>query len=281
MSVSPLLTVSALLVAAGALTGCPAKPKPVIDPVGEVLPSPSALLARISTAAQSRRSLRALGRVTYFGEEGRVRLNVVEVVERPARFRIETISPLEQPIDTMTSDGERLWLLSKGVLREGPATPENIARLVPIPLRASELVDVLLGGVPISDRYKAVRVERSAKDAELLELTLEDDAHVQALITIDPAESKVLSAEVKEASGELRFSVVFSDFQALSAGGALPKTIEFKMPARKLDVSIKLKELEANVAIEPTLFVLVPPPGVRPEPLPSPPVPVDASGSGR
>lgn len=66
----------------------------------------------------------------------------------------------------MTSDGERLWLLSRGSAREGPATPENMARLVPIPLRASELVDVLLGGVPISDRYKPVRVERSAKDAE-------------------------------------------------------------------------------------------------------------------
>lgn len=281
MSVSPLFTASGLLLVALLGAGCPSKPKPVIDPVGEVLPSPAALLARISTAAQSRRSLRALGRVTYFGEEGRVRLNVVEVVERPARFRLETISPLEQPIDTMTTDGERLWLLSKGVLREGPATPENIARLVPIPLRASELVDVLLGGVPISDRYKPVRVQRSANDAALLELTLEDDAHVRALITVDPAEAKVLGAEVHEPGGELRFSVAFSDFEALSAGGALPKTIEFKMPSRKLDVSIKLKELEANVAIEPTLFVLVPPPGVRPEPLPSPPVAVDAAGPGR
>ena len=111
-------------------------------------------------------------------------------------------------------------------------------------------------------------------DDTLLKLTLEDDRQVRAEILVDPVQATIASAEVREADGSLRFSLVFSDFEALPSGGALPHTIAFKMPSRNVDVSIKLKEVEVNVAIEPTLFELHAPPGVRPEPLPSPPVPL-------
>ena len=38
-----------------------------------------------------------MGRVTDFGERGRVRLTAVLLAERPGKLRVETLSPLEQP----------------------------------------------------------------------------------------------------------------------------------------------------------------------------------------
>ncbi len=122
----------------GVLTAChPAAPVKRADLAP--LPAPEAALAELRAAGAKRQNLRALGRLTYFGEKGRVRLKAVLVADRPNRVRFETVSPLEQPLDVMTVDGSRLYLLSKEKLAIGPATPENVARLLPFPMHPEEL----------------------------------------------------------------------------------------------------------------------------------------------
>jgi outer membrane lipoprotein-sorting protein len=236
------------------------------------LPSPEKALQMVQAEGRARRSMRAEGRVTYFGDSGRVRLKTVLVVERPGRFRVETISPLEQPIDVMASDGERVWLLSNGKLSEGPATPENIARLLPVPLRADELVDTMLGGVPTSERFLPKDL-RWTEDHARWVLSMDGQSGETAELAIDPDKLRVESATLRRPDGEVRLVLRFDDFEALADKGSFPRKIVLEMPKPKAqEVTIKLQEVEVNVDIPPTVLRLEPPPGTVPERLDSPPV---------
>jgi outer membrane lipoprotein-sorting protein len=245
---------------------------PVKNPAdAKPLPAPSEALSMLDAANANRKSMRASGRVTYFGESGRVRLKVVQVVERPARFRFETISPLEQPIDVMTSDGSRLWLLSKGKLHEGPATPENIARLLPLPLRADEIVDILLGGVP-TGRFTPSALEAASEPEGRWLLRLDGQGDERGELVIDPERKVVERATLLRKDGAVRAKMTYDEFEPVAGGGLFATEIKIELPEQSLEVSIKLKEVEVNVEVSPTLFVIEAPPGVPIEALPSPPV---------
>lgn len=247
------------------------RPQPVKTADMRPLPEPASVLEAVRAKTGTRKNLRALGRVTYFGEKGRVRLKAVLLAQRPGAFRFETISPFEQPIDVMASDGQRLWLLSENRLREGPATPENIARLLPLAMKPSEVVDTLLGGVPTSERFTPESLEWS-EDGDRWLLSLSTDTEETSRLTIDPT-SKQVERMTLEDQGGVRVVVSFEDFRSAGPGkGELPEKIRIQMPRRDLDVRIKLKEAEVDVALAPGLFRISPPPGVEPEPLDSPPV---------
>lgn len=239
------------------------------------LPEPARALELAREAGRARRNLRALGRVTYFGAEGRVRLRAVLVAERPDRFRFETLSPLEQPIDVMTCNGSRLYLLSKEKLAIGPATPENIARLLPLPMHPEEVVDTLLGGAPTSARFEPTAIAWEEPDLRRWVLTLTGVAGDTARLFIDPVRKVVVAMQLLEPGGQVRLRVDFADFEdAGSEAGELPRTIAIAMPARDLEVDIKLREVDVNVPLDAGLFQIEPPPGVVPERLDSPPAAV-------
>lgn len=232
------------------------------SPVPAALPAPAKVLDMLRASGQRRRNMRALGRLTYFGEKGRVRVKAAMLVDRPGRFRLETISPFEQPLEVMASDGVRLWMLSKEVLSEGPATPENIARFLPIPMYPEELVDTLLGGVPTSDRFVPLRVDRDSGDDERWILTLQAATGQVGKVRIDPDRKRVLGVELLETGGAVRASVRFDDFQpAGQDAGEVPRALTVRAPGRDLEVDIKLKEVDVNVALDASLFRIDPPPG--------------------
>jgi outer membrane lipoprotein-sorting protein len=231
------------------------------------LPSAEAALEQLRSRGAERKNLRAMGRLTYFGEKGRIRLKAVLVAERPGSFRFETVSPLEQPIDVMASDGKRMWLLSKEKLSEGPATPENIARLMPLPLHPEEVVDTLLGGVPTGVRFRAKSIAW-AEDQEKWSLSISGPNGEDGRLTVDPVRKVVEKMELLEPGGNVRLSVTFEDFEAVSGSTAeIPRSLHIVMPARNHDVTIKLKEVDVNVELSPSLFTIAAPPGVIPEQL--------------
>ncbi len=247
-----------------------------VEPIDAApLPAASSFVELLERDAEARRSMRSLGRVTYFGERGRVRLNAVLLAERPGRLRVETLSPLEQPVDVMVTDGQRLSLLSGGRLREGPATPENLARLIPLSLWPEELVDVLLGGVPKNGRYEARSLARHPDREDHWLLVLVDARGETMELTLEPSTRITTEIRVKAKDGQLRFSVRYDLHEPIEGlPGELPRQIVFEMTDPELEVTIKLKELEVNVPIAPTLFELAAPPGVPVERLDSPPVPL-------
>lgn len=268
------------LALAVAVAAC--RPGPVAPPDTSPLPSAEVLAEELRQDAAARTSMRSLGRVTYFGEKGRVRLSAVLLAERPGKLRVETLSPLEQPVDVMVTDGQRLTLLSGGRLREGPATPENIARLIPISLWPEELVEVLLGGVPRSERYRPSALERHPDREGRWRLSLLAEGGQRVELAVEPASRRIEEVVSREAGGRVSFTVRYDEHEAIAGlPGELPRRIVIEMKEPELEVTIKLRELEVNVPMDAELFRLIPPPGVRPERLDSPPVALPPGASYR
>ena len=247
------------------------RPGPVKNPDMRPLPTAAEALAQLQAGDAPPRSMQAMGRVSYFGAQGRVRLRTVIVVERPGRFRLETLTPLEQPIDVMTCDGARIWLLSGGSLKEGLATPENIARIIPVPLRAEDLVDAMLGGVPTGERFQGSAIKWADDAHTRWHLELQSAGGERAHLVVLPELRRVESVSLIRGDGAERLRVEFERFDA-EVPGSLARRIVLAIPDRDTEVTIKLKDVELDARINPALFRIDPPDGVTPELLESPPV---------
>ncbi|MCB9646811.1 MAG: DUF4292 domain-containing protein [Deltaproteobacteria bacterium] len=262
MRSAPAGALLALVLAAGC------RPGPVRQPDTTPLPEPETVLTELRAKAGERASLRTMGRVTYFGDKGRVRLKAVLLARRPGAFRVETLSPLEQPVDVMASDGDRLWLLSQDRLRVGAASPENIARLLPLVMGPEAVVDTLLGGVPGPERVKAQSLERGEDDS--WRLTVINEYGERVVLKVNPVARRVEAMELLGEGDAVRVRVKFDDFEALPDGGELPKELDIRLLPDGAQVAIRLQSPEINVAMDDALFRIDAPAGVTPEPLDGP-----------
>ena len=189
--------------------------------------------------------------------------------ERPARLHLETLDFFGRPIAVLvTADGHfSLFDSAKGVFYRGPASPENIGRLLPVSMWPADVVSILLGspalqkgaatGLALEDELRAYR------------LTLSDGAVAQTL-WVGTHDLRLLRSDLGGKSG---YRVDYGDF---ADEGATPfaRAIKLTAPAQDVTVNVRLSEVELNPASDPGMYVLNPPPGANV-------IDLDAGGTGR
>ena len=84
------------------LVGCARVAPPASAP-----PSADAALSRMHATFACANALQASAKIDHFGEEGRVRGDLMLFAARPARLRMDVVSPFGVALATLTSDGER------------------------------------------------------------------------------------------------------------------------------------------------------------------------------
>jgi hypothetical protein len=139
----PLAALAAL---AAAAVGCVHVAPPASAP-----PTADDALARMHASLACGRAVQATAKIDHFGEQGRVRGDVMLFAAQPASVRLDVISPFGVALATLTSDGTRFALAD---LRDkrfyfGPASACNIARLTTVPVPGRVLVDLLRGEAPV------------------------------------------------------------------------------------------------------------------------------------
>jgi hypothetical protein len=141
---------SACLLAAFAAFASAGCARPVAAPASAP-PSADAALARMHATFACGNALQANGKLDHYGEMGRVRGDVMLFSARPARLRMDIVSPFGVTVATLTSDGDRFSLADLRDKRflEGPAAPCNIARLTAVPVPGYVLGDLLRGEAPV------------------------------------------------------------------------------------------------------------------------------------
>jgi len=122
-----------------------------IAPPASAPPNAEAALTRMRDTLACGRAIQASAKVDHFGERGRVRGEVLLLAARPARIRMDIVSPFGVALATMTSDGARFSLadLRERRMYVGPASACNIARLTAVPVPGHVLVDLLRGQAPV------------------------------------------------------------------------------------------------------------------------------------
>lgn len=239
-----------------ALCSC-VPPRPEI----EILPTESlkeALLEQLSQNTKSFRSLKGLAKMKITAGERTVSGSHALFVEKPASLRAETMSPFGfgLPVMLTATDGRDLMVFipSEGDYYRGGATPENLMRLFPVPLRVEDLVRFLLYDTP-GIAYESVDVSTDGTNSVL---TLFDSRGVKQVFRFDGARRLYeVSIYVQD---QLLFLLKYSSFEGVPP---FPTVASLEMPPQQVKASVVYSGITLNTEIPDEKFLIPLPEGIE------------------
>ncbi|WIG98152.1 DUF4292 domain-containing protein [Myxococcus sp. SDU36] len=185
-------------------------------------------------------------------------LSMFVAVTRPAMLHLETFDFFNRPLASLVSDGQRfgLYQADTNTWYQGPASPANVSRFLPVMLPGEELVPIMLGQVPLIppermtlalDREKGVYV-----------LTLHQGQATQVL-DVHTRHLRIMKSQVRGIPG---YDLGFDDF--LEQGGLLfPGRVSLEAKQAKTKLQVRYQQIKLNARPDLTLYELVPPEGAR------------------
>lgn len=128
-----------------ALGGCTRSPPP------SQFPSAQDALARMHATYACSRGIQGEAKLDYFGEQGRVRGNVLYMSMLPDSLRFDVFSPFGVTLSTLTADGRdfALYDLREKSFLSGPANTCNVMRFTQVPVPPFALAQLLRGEAPV------------------------------------------------------------------------------------------------------------------------------------
>jgi len=241
------------------LTGCPEKFR---QPDG-FSNDPAPLLASITRRAEAVKSLTGQLHLEVWQKDDRVRLRQLVAVRQPDRLRIDSLSPFDQPLSTLVSDGTTLSLYSLEEKRfwQGAATPAHLGRLVPVAMAPESLAALLRGTLPVIRHTAAVVVWDSENGWYQLDLQGENGRRQR--ISLEPEALRVVAA--REWVGDaLQYRARLGDYSDAS-DTAVPRRMRLEAPTDDLRIDVEVLDHRVNPELPDAAFTLDPPRGIRVE----------------
>jgi len=236
------------------LGGCPRRPLS-FGPRGEIT-DPEELLAALR--ARSTNLLRLQAEASFSGKSDRGSGSTRGLIAaaRPASLKLELDDFFGNPAAILTTNGTLLGIYTaqNGIYAEGPPSPENLARLFPIALPFSEVVDLLFGDPrPLSSVPARFFVDRELRSYALL---FEGAGGAQRI----DLDTETLAPVRVRVEGSDPYEARFRDPES-GSGLRLPTRVDIEAPTGR--VSVTYLSPEVNPALPPDLFVPVAPLGAK------------------
>jgi outer membrane lipoprotein-sorting protein len=223
--------------------------------------SPSALYDQVKKAHAVPETLTCDAKAFVQAPQNSGRYELHVSVRRPDSIRIEALTPVGDPAAVLVATGGRFSLLDlrSNVFYRGPATAQNIQRLLPVALRPEELVAVLTGGIPEPADAQPASSKRAAEGSSLT-FTRRD---AQEQVTLG-ADLRVLRVTRTSAAGKLVWDIRLEQHDDQS-GAQLPSLLRFEAPPAKTQVDLRLRNVATGKEPPRTAFELAVPNGTRVE----------------
>jgi outer membrane lipoprotein-sorting protein len=235
------------------LAGCPPRADVRTTPV----PDAMALLGEVEAIEARVAALQSQARVRVESGGKRGNLTAFVAVAAPASVHLEVLDFFGRPSAILVSDGQRfvLYQAETGIWLRGPATPENLARILPVALPPEELVAMLLGRAPrIADTRPELQIDA---EANAFRVILRSADRSQQL-WVDPGTRRVVRSQLSGPSG---YGLTFEDFTDIRQV-PFPRKLGFTGPA-----TVVLEYTDPRLGEGPpaSLFRAEPPTGARVE----------------
>ncbi len=200
------------------------------------------------------------------------------VASVPDRIRIVLSSISGQPMVSVASDGQWLYLIShsSGDYYKKPATASSMRRLLGIPLKTEDMVDILAGRVPIHSYDSAVLTDNSSQAYSTEGHTVstrnggEDsgqNGYVLVLkkkwgdilekIYLDEKKKNVHKVEMFDATGTLAYRVEFDGMRTINGCRVPSRLLVSNNDGSGFHLDVDRYWTDASVS--PSVFVLTPP----------------------
>jgi len=262
----------------GVLSGCPKRLE--FGPEGPI-EDPDKLFELTSQAQANVLTLQGDAKLRVASPQGSGTLSMYVAISRPGLLHLETFDFFNRPVAALVSDGQRfgLYQTEGHVFYQGPASPENVSRFLPVVLPSEELVAVMLGQVPfIPAERKTLELDRD-KGVYVLKLFR---GGVTQTLHVHTKLHRVVRSEVRGIPG---YDLSFDDLKEQGQNAVVfPKEVKLIAEAAETELRLRYSDVTLNGPPDLTLFELAPPEGARvvdvdargreiqPAPAPSPPV---------
>ena len=270
------------------LMGCTRSPPP------SQFPTADAALDRMHESYACSRGIQGEAKIDYFGDEGRVRGNVLYKSMLVDDLRFDVFSPFGVTISTLTSDGESfaLYDLQQKTFFSGPANTCNVTRFTRVPVPPHALAQMLRGEAPVlvhtpqqakivweSGRY-VVRIQSKHQATQEIHLEPRDQdwlkpwnqQHVRVLeVSVTQQGIDLYRAELADHE-PAHSSKGWEDPDGLGPGvppsgpacqAEVPRRMRLEVPDTDQDLILRVKEATHNPPILPGTFRQSPRAGVR------------------
>jgi outer membrane lipoprotein-sorting protein len=223
---------------------------PVPDKRWQEMPQAETLLAQIFENAGRYHSLDAVAGVSLTVKGKYYPSQQFLLLERPNRLRADILTGFGQLILQMASDGQDMAVFLNntvpGRYYYGSASYENITRFVRIPLKADDLLALLLYDPPlIAYQEKDVTLVDGRLKLVLSGGSSRQDLYFDRQLTLVDSDYYVQGKQV--------LRVTYDKF---SDQDKFPRRVKIKVPDEATRVTLKYSELKLNTQIEATQFKL-------------------------
>ncbi|MBN2695426.1 hypothetical protein JXR93_12260 [bacterium] len=187
--------------------------------------------------------------VDTFQKGERVRGVFMLMTERPYSFRLDTISPFEQPISTLIIKDKDInfYEFEKNRCYFGETTRENLNRFLPMELTLPQLIDLFSGIAPMIV-YENYQFEYDEKEA-LYKITL-INGEQKEIISYIAATFQIKKLALYNKNKKI-LNISFDEFNSKYA-----KKIFFEDFKNDIKIKLKIKSLESPESIESENFIL-------------------------
>jgi len=232
----------------------------------EVLTPPLDALWEKRTRADAPDTLQAIARIEVNAAGKRYPLKIALMLRRPALMRIESL-PVIGPPDfflSLNKESLKVFVPEKNEFYTGRPTKENLAFFFPLSLPPQDVVAIMMGTPPLTDK-KIVKLEKSLAGSHYrLELLAADDTRQTLLLDYD--DSRLRETQFLTPQGVILQRVTYSDYRPAGAV-ARPHHVTVYAPEKNTTVTIRYADLELGSGGDAASFDLPLPPGMAPIPL--------------
>jgi len=245
----------------GLVTGCCphrfSKPAAVID-------DPAVLLERLSARADQTTSFEYNTRVSHYGDAGVFKGSVDVLGAAEAKLRFEVLSPTDDTLAVLASDGKRFMSHQRGQTRceVGDACAANVSRFLPVVLSGADLVRLMTGSAPRMTFESSKLTWDECEGTYRLTLIRNDD-RMRTDLWVAPKDYFVVRMRVTR-DGKERLLVENEDFRTVN-GVVIPHSIQVKVADTNTDLLISLREAWLNQLQEGPHFLTTCPVGSQPQ----------------
>jgi outer membrane lipoprotein-sorting protein len=253
-----------LVLALTVLAGCRGGLKPRPEAVPEI--PPQQVYERLKARQGALTGFAAKGRLTLISPDQNATGTALIKGKLPETLRVDLKDPLGRAVLSFATDGQTVTVLfpRENKLFQGPATPTNLAAFIPPGVSVSQVLRLLVGGLPLNAGPPARVQPESGGDVHVLEW-LKPDGAVQERLRVSGAEVLPQKEEWYGAEGRLVFSAELGEFNRVAPGR--PQQIKLVATDPKVELRFTYREFTPNPPLSPADLEVPRPPGVMVQPL--------------
>ncbi|MEW5722803.1 MAG: DUF4292 domain-containing protein [Thermodesulfobacteriota bacterium] len=243
-------------------------------PSGDGLPAPETVVERLRERQDLVRTFAGRGSIKLKRDKSEHYLEVMVAAARPDRLRLQGFDFMGRPVLILAVDDKTLSFLDyrQARLFQGPATPENLSRFLPLGLSLPEVVALLSGGQPLAAYDRAsLEARREVGGATWVLSLFRPRGDWVEKVWLTPGGLQVSRVELGHRGEKADYRLDFADYRTVE-GRPPAETAPFQIKAADVqstrELIISYTEVSLNPELPATLFQLEPPAGVVVEPLP-------------